>query len=319
MTSLDKIISTIQAGSRILLLTHENPDGDGLGSILSLREVLSLLGKKADCVCVDPVSQPFGFLPFAKEIKKDFLLGDYDLIVILDCGDLRRTGFSHRLKELSRYKRKIINIDHHPKNDLHRISRLNLIDYQASSTSEILFRLFREMRIEINSKIATALLCGLYTDTGAFQHSNTSPEVLKIASELLKKGARLKEITRNITNGKSVAALRLWGIVLSRVQKNKRLGLVTSVITQKDLASCQASRVDLAGAVNFINSIPETRAAILFYELGDGRIKASLRTEKNDVDVSSLARIFGGGGLKKASGFTIEGKIVKNRTGWKII
>lgn len=315
---MEKISSLFLKNSNILLITHENPDGDALGSMLGLREVLKNLGKNVHCVCSDTIPRPFLFLPGISLIKKDFFLGDYDLIAILDCGDLRRTGFSNRLKELSKHKNKIINIDHHPKNDLHRLAKINLINFEASSTSEIIYELIKEMKVELNYLAATCILCGIYTDTGFFQHSNTSSKVLQIASELLKRGARLKEITKNIANNKSIAALKLWGKVLSGIKRNKKFNLTTAVVTQKDMAECQATQTDLAGVVNMINSIPGSKAAILFYETSEGKIKASLRTESNVADVSALARIFGGGGLKKASGFTIEGKIQKTKNGWQI-
>ncbi len=315
---MEKISSLFLKSNNILLITHENPDGDALGSMLGLREVLKNLGKDIHCVCSDLIPRPFLFLPGIDLVKKDFFLGDYDLIAILDCGDLRRTGFSNRLKDLSKYKNKIVNIDHHPKNDLHRLAKLNLIDFEASSTSEIIYELLREMKVQLNHLAATCILCGIYTDTGFFQHSNTSAKVLNIASELLKRGARLKEITKNIANNKTIAALRLWGLVLSRIRRNQKYNLITAIVTQKDMEECGANQADLAGVVNMINSIPGSRAAILFYEMPDGNIKASLRTEDNNVDISALARIFGGGGLKKASGFTIEGKIQKTRNGWQI-
>ena len=313
-----KIITRFKRSENILLLTHENPDGDALGSILGLGLALKNMGKKVSFVCSDAVPKPFVFLPFSREIKKDFLLGDFDLIIIMDCGDLRRTGFPERLKDFSSARKKIINIDHHPKNDLHRISSANLIDYDSSSTAEIIYKLLKSMSVEINSEIATCLLCGIYTDTGALKHSNTTPNTLKIASDLLHSGARLKKITTNITNGRSVAALKLWGIALSRIQKNERLGMVNSFITKNDFLRCSAATSDLAGVVNMINSIPNTKAAILFSETEDGKIKASLRTESDNVDVSRIAHIFGGGGLKKASGFTIEGRLIVKNGRWYV-
>lgn len=317
--TLDKVIDQIVKAENVLLLTHEDPDGDALGSLLATKRALEDLGKSVQAVCPDSAPRAFSFLPGAKEIRQDFLLGDYDLVIILDCGDSRRTGFASRLKELSRFRNKIVNIDHHPKNDLHRIARFNLVDFNASSTCEIIYRVGKKMKIKITSRVATCLLCGLYTDTGAFQHSNTNPAVLKIAGELMRLGARLKDISKNITNGRTIPSLKLWGIVLSRLRSDSKLGLVTSFITRDDLKACSATEADLAGAVNVINTIPEARAAILFSERSDGKIKASLRTDKDGVDLSRLAAIFGGGGLKKASGFTIEGRLKQLDSHWQII
>jgi len=313
-----KVIQRIKKSENILLLTHENPDGDALGSILSLGAGLKKIEKNVTMVSPDGIFRPFLFLPGVSQIKKDFLLGDYDLIIILDCGDLRRTGFGKRLKEFSKNRKKIINIDHHPKNDLHRIASINLVDYHSSSTSEIVYHLLCDLKIEIDRNMATNLLCGLYTDTGAFKHSNTTTKVLNISSILLKKGGCLKKITENITNGKTVSALKLWGVAFSRIQMSERLGLVCSFITEKDIENCAATQADLGGVVNMINSIPDTNAAILFYEMGNGKIKASVRTESDAIDVSKFARLFGGGGLKKASGFVVDGRLDYKNGRWNI-
>jgi len=314
-----RALEQIAKAENILIITHENLDGDALGSTLAFKFVLESLGKIVKTVCVDMVPNTFKFLPDSHKIEHDFLFGDHDVIIILDCGDLKRTGFAFRLKEFSKAKRKIINIDHHPKNDLHRIARFNLVNYEACSASEIVYDLLQEMKIKLDPIVATCLLCGFYTDTGAFQHSNVNSKVLQNAANLMRQGGKLKLITRNISNGRSISALRLWGVVLSRIQNNSSLGLVTSFVTKEDMLLCEASENDLAGAVNIINTISGTNASILFSERGEGLIKASLRTERNNVDLSRLAQIFGGGGLKKASGFTVKGKLIKNQDNWQIV
>ncbi len=143
--------------------------------------------------------------------------------------------------------------------------------------------------------------------------------LIEVASELLMYGARLKIITRNISLNKSVSAMRLWGIALSRLHKNQELQVVSSAITHQDLENCGASYIDLGGVVNLMNSIPDSKAAILFFETPEGGIRASLRTEKNNVDIAKIARLFGGGGHKKAAGFTIDGKLKLKGREWEII
>lgn len=320
MRELTKIINKINSSSNILLITHENPDGDAVGSMMALFLALkNNFAKAVKVVCPSEIPALFTFIPEVNRVSQDFILGDHDLIIILDCGDLRRTGFANRLKELSKYKNRIINIDHHPKNDLHKLANINYIDYQASSTSELIYDLLINLNILIDRKIATCLLCGLYNDTGAFKHSNTSVKVLKIAAELMNRGAQLKLITHYITNGKTATALKLWGIALSRIKFDQDLGLISSVITYQDIQECQADPQDLAGVVNLINSIPGGKATILLSETEPGKIRASLRTENNTVDVSYLAALFGGGGLKKASGFCLDGHIISdNKGGWEI-
>jgi phosphoesterase RecJ-like protein len=238
------------------------------------------------------------------------LLGDFDLIVILDCGDARRTGFPIRIKKLSSYKNKIINIDHHPKNDLHKLAKINFVDYNTSSTSEIIYRIIKKLKIKIDKDIALCLLCGLYTDTGSFMHSNTSSETLKIASDLLRCGARFRKVTENVVNSHSLSALKLRGIALSRLKINQKYKIATSILDQNDIKKCQASSDDVAGIVNMICTIPEAKIALLMYQKDENTIKGSLRTEESGINLTRMAQLFGGGGLKKASGFTINGKLI---------
>jgi len=316
----NKVIAKITSFNKILIMIHENPDGDTLAASSAIFQVLKKMGKSPEMVCKDDIPRPFLFLPEMGKIKKDFLFGDFDIILAIDCGDIRRTGFDDRLKSFSRKKSKfLINIDHHPKNDLHKIANLNLVDFEASSTSEIIWEMLSEMDIEIDKNIATALFTGLYTDTGGFKHSNTSKKTLEIASELLKHGARIKLVNRNVSLNKTIPAMKLWGVALTRLHRNSKLKIISSVITREDLKKCQATYEDIAGVVNLINTIPDSKAAILFFETPENTIRASIRTEDNGVDVSRLAAIFGGGGHKKASGFTVDGRLVFNESGWKIV
>lgn len=315
----DKILNKLLQFDSILLLLHENPDGDTLGAASGLYQGLMKKQKKVAMVCKDVVPKPFLFLPEVDKIKHDLLFGDFQLIITIDCGDLKRTGFHDRLKKFVRSKKILINIDHHPKNDLHKLATFNLVDYHASSTSEIIYHLFFDLNITIDKGIATALLAGLYTDTGGFKHSNTSSETFEIAGELLKNGARISLITKNVSLNKSIPAMRLWGLTLSRLHHNNQLKIVSSVITRHDLVECHANEDDIAGVVNLINTVPEANAAILFYETEEGTIRASIRTENDKVDASRLANIFGGGGHRKASGFTLEGKLKVNGANWKIV
>ncbi len=314
----DKIVSKIKNYQKILLMIHEDPDGDTLAGTIALFSTLKDLGKDVQMVCKDPIPKPFLFLKESQKIKKDILFGDFEVIVVIDCGDLRRTGFADRLKKFSRIRKNLINIDHHPKNDLWKIANINFVDQKVSSASELVWQILKKLDVKITREIATAVLTGIYTDTGGFKHSNTTPETLKVSSELLNMGAKLKEITRNVALNKSVASLRLWGVALSRLRKNQDLQIVSSVITRQDLADCGATYFDLAGVVNLMNSIPDSKATILFFETPEGQIRASLRTEKDSVDVSGIAKLFGGGGHKKAAGFTIAADLKLNDDSWQI-
>ena len=316
---IDKVVAKLKQYDEILLIIHENTDGDTLAAAITLSEALKKMGKNPSMICKDSVPKPFQFLLNYQEISHDLLFGDFELILVIDCGDLKRTGFDERLKKMAKKKKTIINIDHHPKNDLHKIATVNLVDFKASSTSEIIWELLEKLQVEIDKEMATTLLTGLYTDTGGFKHSNTSPKTLKIAAELLRLGAKIKLITKNVSFNRTIPSMKLWGVVLNRLKKQADLSIVYSVITKDDLLNCGADYDDIAGVVNLINSIPDAKAAILFYETEDNKIRASVRTESDGVDVSRLANLFGGGGHKKASGFTLDGHFKIKENDWEIV
>lgn len=315
---LSKLINWLSDAQNILILFHESPDGDAVASSLALAVALEASGKKVDCACPDTVPDVFRFLPGVERVKQDFILGDYDVVCTVDCGDARRTGFPDRLRGYANKNRKLINIDHHLKNDLHKVANLNFVNEKAAASAELVYEVIEALKVPIDRQMATLLLTGLYTDTGGFQHSNTCPRVYGLASKLLARGAQLNKISNNIVLNKKLPALRLWGLAMSRVRRNK-YGIVVTYVTQKDFEDLGATTDDLAGVVNVINSIPEAVAVMLFAEQGDGSIKTSVRTENNDIDISKIARLFGGGGHKKASGFSLLGKIIAGEKGsWSV-
>lgn len=319
MGSFNKLKKLIASTDKFLLIGHEHPDGDCIGSMVALKEALIDMKKEVDLALKDPVPTPFLFLVTENNIKQDFLVGDYETIILLDNGDLKRTGFYSRLMDLKKSKQKIINIDHHQKNDIWKLADINYINEDASSTSEIVFDLFYGLDVEITAKIATAILTGIFTDTGGFQHSNTSSRVFQVISELMKKGGSLKKIESNVNNSRNASMLKLWGIALERLNFNRKYRILTSVLTKDDIKNSEASEDEVMGLVNLMNSVPEARATLLIYETSSGKIKGSLRTEKDDLNMADLARYLGGGGHKKAAGFALDGKITKVGSGWRIV
>ncbi|MBI3495396.1 bifunctional oligoribonuclease/PAP phosphatase NrnA [Candidatus Berkelbacteria bacterium] len=308
----------IHRSHHILLLVHQEPDGDTLASSLALAAVLKTMGKHVEVAGKDPVPVVFQFLPGASTVTRDFLLADFELILVIDCGDLKRTGFPDRLRQFAATKRRLINIDHHPKSDLYKIANINFADTSVAAAAELVLQLIDALGGRMTADIATCLLTAIYTDTGGFRHVNTTPNTLRLAARLLNEGARLKLITNNLMNSKSVASLKLLGLVLSRVKRLRKFGVVSSFVTRRDFRALGATHTDLAGAVNLIGQTPGTKASILFTELDDGKIKASIRTEHDRVDVSSFATIFGGGGHKRASGFLLDGRFIKRGRKYEI-
>ncbi|MFA7244035.1 MAG: bifunctional oligoribonuclease/PAP phosphatase NrnA [Patescibacteria group bacterium] len=313
-----KLGKLIAEGSNFLLIGHENPDGDALGALSAFASYLKALGKSSRIVVATDPSPIFSFIENFSEIRSDYLSGDYDAIILLDNGDLKRTGFYSRILSAKKNNVPLVNIDHHIQNDIWKIAKINIANPDASSTCELLYDLFILWGVDIDRDMATSLLTGIYYDTGGFQHQNTTEKVLLIASELMHKGAKLKEIAKSLTQSRSISTLKLWGIALSRMTTKKNLGIVYSFLTRTDIEEARATDEEVSGIVNLINSTDGNKMAMLIYETSDGRLKGSLRTERNDIDVAQIAGLFGGGGHKRASGFSIEGKIVKKKEGWKV-
>ncbi|MBT3539376.1 bifunctional oligoribonuclease/PAP phosphatase NrnA [Candidatus Parcubacteria bacterium] len=294
---------------RFLLVTHQNPDGDAIGSVNALGEMLESLGKEHTIFCSTSASDQFDFLPHTTDITSDPEIWKkmYDVIIVCDSGDLRYAG----VDKLIKYQENpfIINIDHHASNE--GFGHLNLVIEAASSTTEILHNYFVLNECEINRTTATALLTGLITDTGNFSNSGTSRQALGIASKLIKHGARLNHIRRHILQDKTLPTFKLWGTVLSRLENKKEFDFVYTYITQKDLVQCGLTEEHLEGIANLMNNLNEGKATFVIKEKQDGRVKVSMRTVRDNIDLSQIAKMFGGGGHKKAAGFDVEGPMDK--------
>lgn len=306
----------LEGAQNILITTHARPDSDAVGSLLSLRGALLKSGKNV--VVHSPDEQPefLSYLNGFTEIKhRKINLESFDLIIAVDHSDMKRTGLS---EEIAKSGKTVVAIDHHATSD--RIGSAVILLPDAAATCEILSEVIPAFGLEIDAEIATALLTGLVGDTGSFQHSNVSAHVMQVSSKLMETGANLRAIMRSMFGGRSLSALRITGRALERVQANPKTGAAISIITHQDLEECGATVDDLAGVVNLLNSIPETSFSFLLTEYEKGKLKGSLRSEpEKQVDVSEIAKKFGGGGHKLASGFEVVGTLVKDETGWKII
>lgn len=319
MKQFDNFKNLIEEKNVFLLIGHEDPDGDSIGSLLAMTQYLEGRGKEVLAVCKSPVPKLFNFLDKVFLLQQDVQKSDYEAIILLDNGDLKRTGFPEVVSLAKKHKKVLVNIDHHIRNDIWKLADLNLADLSASSTSEIVYKLLTFLEADINPSMATALLTGMYYDTGGFHHSNTTDEVLKVSSELLHLGANLKKISKSVSQNRSVNMLKLWGIALDRIIVDKKRSIATTFLTRDDIETVGANEEEISGLVNLLNTASEIRVALLLYETGDGKIKGSLRTEEDKVDVAKFAGLMGGGGHKKASGFSLHGKFLKDKSGWKVV
>lgn len=234
----------------------------------------------------------------------------YDLIIIVDAGDLEQLGKLYEDNVDLFYNIPVINIDHHPSNS--GFGKVNLINITASSTTEIIYELIKELRPHnnlIDEDIATALLTGIITDTGSFQNSNTTPKALEISAELVNLGARQQEIIKNIYKTKQLSTLKLWGRILSKITYDSKYHLVWSTISHKDLEETQSAPDATGGIIDeLMTNAPGAEIIVLLKEKGKGLLTGSIRTTNHFINASEIAALFGGGGHTRAAGFRIQYK-----------
>jgi phosphoesterase RecJ-like protein len=304
----------IDKANSILLIPHKSPDGDTIGSAMALFQSLQLMGKSPTVACVDKPAPVFDFLPNIQKVQVGIKHIDFDLVMIMDAGATHLTGIHQDFPELFTGQREVVNIDHHPTNEYY--GKYNLVNHKAASTTMILYELMTRLNMPLDRHAATCLLTGIYTDTGSFIHSNTDSESLRIASRLLAKGADMRSISKEIFNTTKVSTMRLWGRVLKNIyQTSDRVTI--SVVSQKDFDQTGADYSEMTGVVDYVNAVPGSKYSVILTEKQDA-VKASLRTLSEDVDVSSIASTYGGGGHTKAAGFTLKGHLEKE-VRWKVV
>lgn len=307
--------SLINNAHRILLTMHERMDGDDGGALLALGMQLEKMGKEVTYSIKKGVPPALSFLPNSDKIQDDIVHKNFDLLITFGCSDLNRTG-SLKIENL---KLKIINFDHHPDNK--NFGHVNVVDHKKSSVAELVYDFFIWNKWPVSKDIATCLLTGIITDTGSFMHSNTQSSTLKVAGELMRKGAHVNKIIKQTYKNKSPQILKAWGKAMENSYYDEKHKIIYSVMTDKDLHEFE--KLPLAAFEGFaetLNTLPEAKFAMFLRQDG-GIIKGSLRSDifKN-VDVSKIAHIFGGGGHKLAAGFSVAGKLMKDESGkWKVV
>ena len=310
----NKIFETIFNSKNILIISHRNSDPDCLGSNLALRHVFKRPGVNITSACVDLIPDNYKFFTELNKFINEINPSDYDLFISLDCGSPDQAGFPLKHPEMMEMKTPWINIDHHPSNSGY--GTINLVDDKAAATVLILHALFQKWGVDITPYLATCLLFGLYFDTGSFMHSSTDADVLKAAADLLAKGANHKLIVQKLFKNRSVEQLKIWGKALSNVRVTENNVIVTGIM-ENDFRDCNATCSDLSGIIDYLSSVKGVQFATILSHDTEGNVRGSLRTRRDDVNVSEIAGTFGGGGHKKASGFTMKGRLRK-KTYWSI-
>lgn len=310
-----KVVNEMLAGNKVLLITHKRPDADALGSLTTIYKWLNDGKRQLDLFSSEPetVNEYSNVFTFKDaDLKKDVaVIKDtfYDRIIILDCGSLSQADIGDWIEE---YKNKypktvIVNIDHHLSNDYY--GHINYVNPSASSTCQLVYELLRSQQQTISAFMATSLLYGIIADTGSFSNGATNLESLKISSELLQLGARHYQVSHAYLSNKETNLLRLWGVALSRLVLLPDQKIAYTYITKEDLALFAVNGSE--GLSNFLNSLNDADVIMVLTEKDDGTLRGSLRTTKDNIDVMKIAGLFGGGGHKKAAGFSYNGGVEK--------
>ncbi len=296
-------------------MSHVRPDGDTLGAASAFSFALEQMGKTATLACADDIPHRLKFIPRSEIFVKEFNMDDFDLIIALDAGAHHMTGFHSKYPDFLSKRIPILNIDHHSSND--RFGTVNIVDPKASSATLIVWRLLPKLPVTVTKEIAFSLLVGIYSDTGGFMHANTTNEAFKAANELAKTGGfAISDIVRPLFRQSTFSQLRLWGYILENLRKNES-NVLSCVISEADFKDIGAHQSDTGGIIDLINTVPDTLYSMLLAE-DDGCVKGSLRTQRDDVNLSDIASQFGGGGHPKAAGFRVHGRLEK-KVIWKIV
>ena len=296
-----EVIRAIQKAKSVLIVTHTDPDGDAIGSMLAMCLALKGSGRKISMYCRDKVPEIYKFLPQSDKVKHSISKVKFDIAIAVDCGGENRVGKGIKLKALADA---VINIDHHPDNT--EFGDINFIE-KISSVSEILFRLFSEMGIRITKEIAACLYAGIMTDTGNFRYDYTTARTLDTAAFLARAGADISGIAMAIYESKTKSSVKVLGAAMYRLETSKSGKVAWTILPQKLMDSIGAKSEDLTGLVDQIRSIKGVEVAVLFRE-EDDRIKVNFRS-KFKVNVSDIAKKLGGGGHIRASGAILQGSL----------
>jgi len=299
------IADEIRSADRFLLTTHENPDGDALGSLLALHHILGQLDKDSVMFLAAkefPLPVEYRFLALEEVFHEPPADLADRVVVFLDCGNIDRMPVDW----LHQGDGRILNVDHHHDNT--RFGDVNLVDTGASSTAEIVFGLGKELGVELTPEIASALYVGLVTDTGRFSYENTRPDTHRMAAELIEAGVDVADTYRRLYERVPIEKLRLVSRALEKLELVNGCGLAITYITSEDYRQTGAGEVLTEGIVDYLRSLEGAAVAALVRDKADGPAarKVSLRSVNDGVDVSKIARERGGGGHERAAGFSTD-------------
>ncbi len=295
----EQIKGRLADAKNILIASHVRPDGDAVGSLMGLGLALQYAGKHVQMVLADGVPSSFRHLEGSKLVKTK-IEEPFDTFITVDCADYKRTG-----KPFESLGQPDLNIDHHITNE--RFGKINLIEGEEVATSAILTNHLPVWGFEITKDVAAALLTGIITDTLGFRTSNVTPESLRQAALLMETGVDMPELYMRGLIRRSYEATRYWGEGLSKLKRAD--GIVWGKLTLEDRKAAGYSGNDDADLINIISSIDGFKVGMIFVEQTDQRVKISWRALEPGIDVSPIAKQFGGGGHAAAAGADVNGTL----------
>jgi bifunctional oligoribonuclease and PAP phosphatase NrnA len=305
----DAVVDALSSHDRFVVVTHENPDGDALGSMLGLALGLRALGKGVEMVLCGtaPLPAEYGFLPLDEVRRAPPADLELRVVVAVDCANERRIGPDPAILERAEL---VVDIDHHHDNT--RFGAVNLVVADASSTAEIVRDVLAGLGVGLTPEIAQALYVGLVTDTGRFQYSNTTPKALRLAADLIEAGADVKQVFEHVYETVQLAKLKLLARALERAQAYEGGRLVVSYLLRTDFSDVGAEEPYSEGIIDYLRASEGAELVALIREppTTDGPThRASLRSTSDTIDVSAIARKWGGGGHRQAAGFSSEASL----------
>jgi phosphoesterase RecJ-like protein len=307
----------IKRHGRLTIVIHRKPDGDAIGAASAFMGWARQLGVGVTAFCHDALPKQYDFLAHAHEFTRDhgvFADDGCALVGVFDAGDLRYAGIADTLDRLPR-RPTLLNFDHHADNE--QFGQVNLTSGRASSTCEVILGFLKAIGATITPSMATALLTGLMFDTQSLSNPMASVSAMRAASELLRLGGTRRLYEERIMRSKSVPSLRVWGKAMERLRANEDLGVISTALMDEDMSVSGVEHEHVEGISNFLDGVLDAKATLFLKELPDGRVKGGFRTV-DDLDVSIPARLVGGGGHRKAAGFTVDGVIHDTGHGWRI-
>lgn len=302
-----KRLEELITGSQTFFLAgHLNPDGDTIGSMLAIASVLKRLGKKVRLFSQDPVPENLRFLPHVSSIRSRPPTARFDAAILLECSTPARGG---NLEPVLKRCGKVVNIDHHKTSEFY--GDINIVEPHSSSTAEIVYRLFHNMTVNVSRREAACLYTGMVTDTGRFHFPATSPRTMEIASRLLETGFKFSRINDLLYATKACEALKILGRALESLELKAGGKLAVLTLKHSDFKEFDARSEHSENVINYGMMPPGVKAAVMFREEAE-RVSVTFRS-RGHIDVSAVAKSFGGGGHRNASGCRMKAALPEAR------